>query len=69
MGAGFGTLFKLQKKNLLDEGIQAIDEGNLNNSFEKSKVIHKRNDDSVDTPMETESERMSTDNHLQTEYR
>lgn len=41
----------------------------MNNSFEKSKVVNKRNDDSVETPIETESERLSTDNHLQLEYR
>ncbi len=54
-------MFKLQKKNLNDEGIQAIDEGNLNVSIEKFKKI-VRNDDSVETPIETESERLSTDN-------
>ena len=46
-------MFKLQKKNLNDEGIQAIDEGNLNISIEKQRQI-MRNDDSVETPEESE---------------
>lgn len=33
----------------------------MNGSFEKQKPVG-RNDDSVETPMETESERLSTDN-------
>jgi hypothetical protein len=69
MGGRFGSLFKLQKKNLNDEGILAIDEGNMNNSIEKTKSVamRRRNDDSVETPEETESEKLSTEN-LQAEY-
>lgn len=38
-----------------------MDEVNMNGSFEKKNPII-RNDDSVETPNETESERNSTDN-------
>eukprot|EP00347_Sterkiella_histriomuscorum_P016368 403353456 len=57
MGARFGQMFKLQKKNLNDEGIQGIDEGNLNVS----------NNQDVDTPFDSQSERNSSD-VLQIEY-
>ncbi len=43
-----------------------MDEANMNGSFEKKNPI-TRNDDSVETPMETESERNSTEN-IQVEH-
>lgn len=57
--AKFGMLFKLQKKTILDEGIDQIDEGLLNssknNSFGKQQ-IRKMNDNSVEEPSDSNEE-------------
>lgn len=54
MGDRFGQMFKLQKKNLNDEGLQGMDEGNINNSQEMRIGAGKYiDDDDMDTPFDS----------------
>ncbi|CDW90892.1 UNKNOWN [Stylonychia lemnae] len=53
----FGSLFKLQKKNLLDEEVLALDENNLNNSGNSlKKKYQKSKESSFDIQSEHESD-------------
>lgn len=53
MGTKFGQMFKLQKKNLNDEGIIGVDEGNLNNSRDLQMKAGNYGDDDIETPFDS----------------